>query len=309
MSTEATRPARSFPSPWLAFGTVTAIWGSTFLVIAVGNDRVPPVWGAALRLVLASALLLAILKLRRQPLPRGTALRAAMIFGFFQFGINFPLLYVGEKDVPSGVAAVIFATVPLSQALLTRAAGLERLDAAKLAGAVVALAGVALIFANQMRSDVHPFSLLWVLLATWAACVGTIALKRGGGQSPIASNAVATAVGAVVCFAWSFAAREPHRLPATVSEWWPILYLALIGSIGGFVIFAWLVHRWEVTRVSYVSVLIPVLALALGAAVRHERIGLISLAGSLVVLLGLAIALRSRPEGEIREPRRASGAG
>jgi drug/metabolite transporter (DMT)-like permease len=294
MSADAAPPARSFPSPWLAFAAITAIWGSTFLVIAVGNDRVPPVWAAAVRLTLASALLLAILKLRRQPLPRGKALRAALIFGFFQFGINFPLLYLGEKEVPSGLAAVIFATVPLSQALLTRAAGLERLDLAKLSGAVVALIGVVLIFINQLRSEVHLLPLLWVLLATLAACFGTIALKRGGGQSPIASNAVATAVGAVVCFAWSFLAREPHRLPVTAPEWMPILYLAVVGSIGGFVIFAWLVHRWPLTRVSYVSVVIPILALALGAAVRHERIGLVSLAGSLVVLLGLAIGLRSR---------------
>ena len=254
----------------------------------------PPVWGAALRLTLASVLLLAILKLRRQPLPRGNALRAALIFGFFQFGLNFPLLYLAEKEVPSGLAAVIFATVPLSQALLTRAVGLERLDAAKLAGAVVALAGVALIFVNQLHSDVHPLPLLLVLLATWTACFGTIALKRGPSQSPIASNAVATAVGAAVCFAWSYAAREPHRLPVTAPEWLPILYLALVGSVGAFVIFAWLVHRWEVTRVSYISVVIPVLALALGAAVRHERIAPVSLAGSVVVLLGVTIGLWTR---------------
>jgi len=257
-----------------------------------------------LRLTLASALLVAILKIRRQPFPREKALRAALIFGFFQFGINFPLLYLGEKEVPSGLAAVIFATIPLSSALLTRAFGLERLDAAKLSGAVVALVGVALIFVNQLHSDVHPLALLWVLLATWAACFGTIALKRGGGQSPIASNAVATAIGAVVCLAWSFVAREPHRLPTTAPEWLPILYLAVVGSVGGFVIFAWLVHRWAITRVSFISVVIPVLALALGAVVRHERISLISLVGSVVVLLGVTIGLRSRQE---RQPATEAG--
>src|SRR5262245_37706334 len=152
MSANAARPTRTVASPWLAFAACTAIWGSTFLVIAFADDNVPPVWGAALRLVLASALLLAILKLRNQRLPRARALRAALIFGFFQIGINFPLLYVAEKEVPSGLAAVIFATIPLSQALLTRAVGLERLEAAKLTGAVVALAGVTLIFTNQLRS-------------------------------------------------------------------------------------------------------------------------------------------------------------
>ena len=287
---------RSLSGPWVAFAACTAIWGSTFLVIALANDRVPPVWGATLRLVLASAVLLAILAIRRQPLPRGEALRSAATFGFFQFGLNFPLLYLAEKEVPSGLAAVIFATIPLSQSLLTRAVGLERLDAAKLTGALVAVAGVALIFANQLRGDVHPFSLLWALLATWAACVGTIALKRGPRQSPIGSNAVGTAVGAVVCFVWSFAAREPHRLPTTAPEWLPILYLALAGSVGAFVIYTWLIEHWELTRASYVAVVIPIVALVLGAVVRHERVASASLAGSAVVLLGVAIGLWRRRE-------------
>src|SRR5438132_14329678 len=89
--------------PWIAFAACGAIWGSTFLVISLGNDTLPPVWAATVRLVLAALLLGGFVIARRQPWPRGDALRAAIGYGACQFGINFPLLYWGEKRVPSGL--------------------------------------------------------------------------------------------------------------------------------------------------------------------------------------------------------------
>src|SRR5688572_22383580 len=97
---------------YLAFAGCVLIWGSTFLFIAIGNDTLAPTWGAALRLGLAAAILFAVMAVRRLPLPRGAALKAAATYGLFQFGLNFPLLYLGETEVPSGLAAVIFATIP-----------------------------------------------------------------------------------------------------------------------------------------------------------------------------------------------------
>lgn len=274
----------------MAFGTCSTVWGSTFLAIAIGNDHVPPVWAATLRLVLASAILFTVMAVRRQPLPAGEALRSAVGFGFFQFGINFPLLYLGEKEVPSGLTAVIFATIPLSQSLLTRIAGLERLTPAKILGALIALLGVALIFLAQMTTRVRPQFMLFVLMASWAGCLGTVILKRGPRQSPIASNAVGALVGAVSCFLWSLLLHEPLSLP-TAAALVPILYLAVAGSVVAFVLMAWLVNHWEVSRVSYIAVVIPVVALALGAAVRHEQVSPTSLAGAAVVLGGVVIGL------------------
>jgi len=80
---------------WAAFATCSAIWGSTFLVISLGNDRLAPVWAATLRVALASVLLGAWTLVRGQALPRGPALRAALGYGVAQFGVNLPLLYWG----------------------------------------------------------------------------------------------------------------------------------------------------------------------------------------------------------------------
>jgi len=281
--------------PWVAFAACGGIWGSTFLVISIGNDTLDPVWAAALRLIAAAGLLAGWARLRRQSLPRGPALRAALAYGLCQFGVNFPLLYWGEKRVPSGLAAVAFATIPLSSALITRALGMETLTRAKVAGACLAFAGVAVLFSGSVRGQIAPLGLGAILVAATAAALGTVLLKRGPRQDPIAANAVACAIGAVVSTAASFALGEAHALPHTAGALLPLAYLTLAGSLGAFVIMSWLLHHWSVTRTAYVSVIVPVIALGLGIAVRGERLSAVSLGGASMVLVGLMVGMRGLP--------------
>ena len=110
-------PAMARGSPSSPAGT---IWGSTFLVIAIGNDTLPPMWAAALRLFFAAIVLAVITRLIGHSFPPG-ALRAAVFLGVFQFGLDFPLLYWSGNHISSGLSAVMYATVPLSSALVTRA--------------------------------------------------------------------------------------------------------------------------------------------------------------------------------------------
>jgi drug/metabolite transporter (DMT)-like permease len=283
--------------PWLAFATCGAIWGSTFLVIAIGNDSLAPVWAAALRLLLAAILLALWTMARRVAFPRGPALRAALAYGVCQFGINLPLLYWGEKLVPSGLSAVFYATIPLSSALMTRALGMESLNAFKIVGAVTAFGGVAVLFSSSFHGEIAPVGMLAIFAAATIAGFGVIMLKRGPRQDPIAANAIATAVGGLISLATSFAMREAHVLPVTLPTALPLLYLTLAGSVGAFVIMSWLVNYWPVTRVSYISVIVPVIALALGSVVRHEQLTLLSLAGSVLVLIGLLIGVRGSTGG------------
>src|SRR6185312_7317536 len=86
-----------------AFATCTAIWSSTFLFIRIGNDAIPPIWAAAMRLALAALLLSVLVVLTRNPWPRGPALASSLQFGAFQFGVSLPLLYWGETRVSSGM--------------------------------------------------------------------------------------------------------------------------------------------------------------------------------------------------------------
>ncbi len=277
--------------PFGAFIVCSLIWGSTFLVISIGNDTVPPMWAATIRLVLASLILSVLVVLTRQKFPRGEALRAALWYGFFEFGVNFSLLYWGEQRVASGIAALLFATIPLSAMLFARFFGLEQLNFMKLLSAVVALLGVAIIFSGELSAGVPLLPFVAVVCAATSASLATVLLKRGPAQSALASNALGTAIGALVCLIASVLLGEPRTIPQWWNQWFPILYLTLAGSVIAFVLFAWLVNRWDASTVSFVSVIVPVVAITLGASIRQEHIATLSFAGATLVLIAVAVVL------------------
>ncbi len=93
------------PSHYAAFAGMSLIWGSTFLAIRFGNDTVPPLWGATVRLLLAAPILFALALARGAPLARGGTLAGVAFFGFLNLGVNFALLYWGEQRVPTSFAS------------------------------------------------------------------------------------------------------------------------------------------------------------------------------------------------------------
>ena len=108
------------------------------------------------------------------------------------------MLYWGELQVPSGITAVMYATVPLTTALAARAAGLERLSPVKLIAAGIALVGVAVLFSSELRRAIPLLPLLSVLgSATYGALSG-IALKRGPRQNPLGANAAGAPTGETI---------------------------------------------------------------------------------------------------------------
>jgi drug/metabolite transporter (DMT)-like permease len=278
-----------------AFAGASLIWGSTFLFIAISNDIVAPLWGSTLRLAIASVGLIPIALLTRASFPRGAALRDVALYGLFQFGMNLALLYWGEQWVPSGMTAVVFATAPLQTALFGRALRVEAVDRVKILAAIVALVGVTVIFAGQLDVGIPLIALIAVFLAATTAAFGSVLLRRAGKQSPWAVNAIGAPIGAVVCLGVSALLGEPWDLPATAGDWLPIVYLAIFGSLGAFVLYAWLLGRWGPTNASFIGVVVPVIALILGAAVRAEYPPLVSFAGAALVILAVVVALtRSR---------------
>jgi drug/metabolite transporter (DMT)-like permease len=281
-------PLRSAAGPWLAFGVSCAIWGSTFLFIRIGNDTTPPVWGAGIRLAIAAVILALLAFVRRVPWPRGRELEAALWFGAIDFGVSLPLLYWGEQRVASGIAAVIYATIPLSTSLFARVFGLERLRPRIVLASLAALAGVAIMFSSDLEGRYEPARLLAVAGGSLTASLAGVMLKRAPHGHPLATNAWAQGVGALMCVVASRMLGESQALPRG-DAWIAIGYLALFGSVIAFATFAWLLQHWPVTRTSFIALVIPVLALALGAIVRHERPSVAALAGS-VVILGAVLA-------------------
>ena len=285
---------------YVAFVAATLIWGTTFLFIRLGNDIVAPIWSAAIRLALAAALLTLISVVTRARFPRGDALKATLLFGFFNFGVNFALLYWGEVRVPSGVAAIFYASFPLTTGLLAAAFGLERLERRRTAVAVAALVGVVLIFGGELSVSVPALPLFGVFVAATASGLGNILLKRAPAQAVFPVNAIGSAVGAVVCLVTSIVVGEDHALPMSLQGWVPILYLTIAGSLGAYVIYTWLVNHWPATRASLVGVTAPVIAVIVGAVVKEERPSGLTLVGAGIVLGSVILGLRS-PHGKAPE--------
>jgi len=288
----------------VTFVACALIWGSTFLAIRFGNEAVPPLWAATLRLALASVLLFGITRALGTPLPRGRALRGALLWGTFALGVNLSLLYVGEQTVPSGISAVLFATVPLSTALLAAAFGVERLVSRKLFAAVLAIGGVAVIFAGELGVAVPFIGLITIFGAASAAAFGNVLLKREPSPPVFALNAIGTAVAAAVCLVASFLAGESHAIPTTGAAWIPLLYLTLAGSLGAFVLFSWLVTHWTVSNASLVGVTVPIIALILGGVVKGEQPAPLTYLGGAIVIIAIFIAVRAPHP----EPAQASAA-
>jgi drug/metabolite transporter (DMT)-like permease len=281
----------------LAFVATALIWGSTFLAIRLGNEATPPVWAAAMRMALASVLLFGIAAAFRMPLPRGDALRGAALWGLFNLGVNLSLLYIGETTVPSGIAAVLFATVPLTTTLLAAGFRVEPLVTRKLIAAIVAIGGVAVIFAGELAVSVPLTGLLTIFTAATAAALANVLLKRAPKQQVIPLNAIGTAVGAVFCLVVSVLLGESHAIPVTLSAWLPLLYLTLAGSLGAFVLFTWLVEHWSVSNASLLGVTVPVIAVILGGLVKGEQPAALTYLGAAIVISAILIALRApRPQ-------------
>jgi drug/metabolite transporter (DMT)-like permease len=277
----------------VTFVACALIWGSTFLAIRLGNEATPPVWAATIRLAIASVLLFGIGAAFRMPLPRGHALRGAALWGLFNLGVNLSLLYIGETTVPSGISAVLFATVPLTTALLAALFHVEPLVTRKLVAAVVAIGGVAVIFAGELGASVPFAGLVTVFGAASAAALANVLLKQAPKQQVIPLNAIGTAVGAAVCLVVSLALGESHAIPVTAAAWIPILYLTLAGSLGAFVLFTWLVTHWSVSNASLLGVTVPIIAVILGGLVKGEQPATLTYVGAAIVISAILIALRA----------------
>jgi len=270
---------------------MSLIWGSTFLAIRIGTEAVAPVWSAVLRLLIAAPLYAGIAILTRAPRPRGAALRAALLYGFLNYGVQFALLYRGELDLPSGTSAILYATIPLTTALVAARAGLQPLRAHEIAGALLGLAGVALVFSGELSGGGPPLALAAIFVAAVAAAFSSVALKLGPPQSTWAVNALGATVGLAVCLPVSLALGERWTVPRGIAGWGPILYLVAAGNLVAYALFGWLITKWKVTSVNAMTLVIPVIAVFLGALVRSEAPRAGTILGAALVLAGVSLTL------------------
>jgi drug/metabolite transporter (DMT)-like permease len=276
------------------------IWGSTWLVIKVGYGGLGPFTVAALRFLLAGAVLAILLPLVGARWPRGRTEWLLVVFvGVVLFGADYGLIYWGEQFLDSGLTAILFATLPLMTVAFAHVyiPG-DRVTARKLAGTLLAFLGVVALFGESLRLDVSKLGPMAAIIAgaVFAAAAGVATKRHGATLHSAALNAPSMLVGGITLAGAAIASGEGVNLPRDAMTWSAIAYLAIAGSVVTFLVYFSLLKTWSVTSLSFISVFTPAIALALGFVFLDERPTLWTAAGAVLILAGVALALsRSRP--------------
>src|SRR5436309_1853975 len=224
----------------MAFGALVLLIGANLVAIRFTDRELPPFWGAAVRFAVAAVLFAAIMAVRRAPMPRGRALLGAVLYGLIGIAAFFAFTYWGLVRVQAGLGAVVYALVPLLTLFLAVTSGLERFRWRVLAGGMIAAAGVAVVFGQQIGAHVPVLSLLSLLGAALCGAGLNIVVKLLPPTDPVATNAVAMTIGAAVLLALSFAGGESRPLPRHGATWVALVYLTTLVTVAVFMLLLFL---------------------------------------------------------------------
>jgi len=278
----------------LAFATETLLAGANGVAIRFSNRELAPLWGAGLRFALAGILVVIIMLVLRQPLPRGRTLLGAMLFGLLQFAGAFGFFYLALVQIQAGLGQTLLALVPLATLLLAVVQGQERLRGIAVLGTLLGLAGIGLIFFDPQRQSIPLLALLAVLASVLCFAQALVLVRRMPPIHPVSMNAVGMVTGAFVLLILSTLIGEPKELPSQSETWVALVYVIVLGSVVVFLLHVYVAQHWSASRASYVMVVIPLVTITLSAWLDQEPVTGSLLLGAALVLSGVYIgALRN----------------
>ena len=289
-------PSRTVTHGVLAL--LVLIWGTTWAAIRVGLEGLPPFTGVAVRFAIAAAVLLAVAFWRGWPLGSGPATHGLwLVNALLSFSVSYGVVYWAEQWVPSGLAAVLFSTFPLFVAIMAHflLPG-ERLRAASFAGIVLGFVGVLVIFSEDLPSlSGTPLRLAAVvfLVSPLVSALANVIIKRyGAGLHPISLTAVPMAMTAGIMGILAALVERGRGIALDPASTAALLYLSILGTALTFFLYFWLLDHLPATRLSLITYGVPVVAVTVGSLFLDEPFTGRILVGALLVLTGVAMAVR-----------------
>ena len=285
---------------WTGLAIIYVVWGSTYLAIRVTVETMPPLLAGGTRFVVAGAIVYSILRARRGRdavrFTRAEVLGCAVVGTLLVTGGN-GLVMVGELDVPSGLAALIIASVPLWVIVYRRTAG-ERVPQVTLAGVAVGFAGLALLLLPG-GGDEGVESWVGLLLVFCAApcwALGSFLSKRVTlPRDPFASTALQMMLGGATSLIAGLARGEAGGVDVgsfSGDSLLAFVYLITIGSLVAFTAYVWLLQHAPISKVATYAYVNPVIAIFLGWLILSEDITLTIVAGAVIVVASVAAIVR-----------------
>lgn len=297
---------------WFLLVTLSILWGGSFLFAKIAVGELPPLTVVFLRVSIAAAVLVVIVRLAGHAMPRGRAWMPYFVMGVLNNVIPFSLLFWGMTQVTSGLAAILNAATPLFTVLFAHfLTADEKMTLQKVAGVLIGLGGVAVMIGLDSLAGLE------LTVVAQMACVGAaisyafavIWGRRFSGRPPLVTAAGQVTASSIMLVPVVLVVDMPWQLPVpsgvTIGA---ILALALAATALGYLLYFRILQTSGATNLSLVTFLVPVSALVLGALVLSETISAMNIVGMAVIGVGLAL-IDGRPVSAIaRLVRRSSTA-
>ena len=286
----------------LAFAIIYFVWGSTFLAIRVGVREVPPFLLAAMRFLIAGLVLYGWMMARGERSPSGRQWMSVSLLGVLIFVLDYGLVFWAEQRVPSGMAAVMLATIPvfmtLSEIIFLRT---QRLTLRLALALLIGIAGVLVLMSRALSvggPPIDPVGAVALIIAamSWAAS-SVLTRKLLLPASKVMSSGAQMLAGGVFLTLTASALGEFRNFhPSSVSRgaWFSLLYLIVAGSIVAFTAYVWLIHHESPTKVGTYAYVNPVVAVLVGYFLGGESLGPRTILGTLFVLTSVVVITSTR---------------
>jgi drug/metabolite transporter (DMT)-like permease len=276
---------------WTALVTVYVIWGSTYLGIAFAGETIAPLFAASTRFIVAGLLMAGVVLLRGGTLRISpAALVSCIVIGALLPGAN-AVLFVAERNVPTGLASLIIASVPLWVVLL-RLLGHERLPWPALAGVGVGFVGVAILAHPSGGATYWGIALCLISAVMWATG-SVLSARLTMPEDPFAATAYEMAAGGLLML--PIALFTVHSFSPSLTSILGWIYLVTFGSILGYTAYTWLLQNAPLGLVSTYAYVNPVVAIILGVLFRGEELTWPLLVGAAIVVVAVALVVKQEP--------------
>ena len=279
----------------LAFLAIYLLWGTTFLAIRIAVREVPPFFAAGTRMFLAGGILFAFMWMRGATLPTKPQWRSLALMGALMFVLDYGLLFWAEKYVPSGIAAVLSATVPLMTITFEMAVfRMQPFRWTLVCAVLLGFCGVGVLMMPDPHQHLPILPCLAILVGTAGWCLGTVLSRRLLlPESRAVTSGGAMMIGGAVLLLLSAAFGELHPFPhVSRSAALALAYLIGCGSVLAFTAYVWLLGRMPASKVASYAYVNPVVAVALGYFVAGEPITTHVITGATLVLISVFLILR-----------------
>jgi drug/metabolite transporter (DMT)-like permease len=293
----------------LAFGIIYFVWGSTFLAIRVGVREVPPLILAAMRFFVAGIVLYGWMIARGERSPSGREWRSATLLGLVIFVLDYGLLFWAEQRVPSGIAAVMLAMIPvfmaLSEIIFLRT---QTLTVRLVVTLLIGIGGVAVLMSRSLNLGGAPIDKRGAAALIFASMSWSVASaftrKLTLPKSKVMSSGAQMLAGGVLLAITAAALGEFRNFhPWSVSRevWLALLYLIVAGSIVGFTAYVWLIHHESPTKVGTYAYVNPIVAVLVGYFFGGEALSLRTILGTMFVLISVVVITTTRAKKPVAE--------